>query len=919
MLKRLNAQTFLIVMASLVVTTFMPAMTLADESPAAEKPKFPSLEDVTKDMVEITSSDGGALMTLYRYEEDDLSKNQMRLLARIPRSLLNQDLLLANTVTGGAFTGYQWGSGLVRWSIRGNRVILEAPDTRIAQPSNANKAEVIERTYPSQILTGLPIVTMVGGDPVVDLSPMFTSAAVGLPGSGRPDMGLSAYRSIKVFPENVLIEVDIAMNSRGVFENIGMAFAFRKLPALGSYKPRAADERVGYFITSQQDWTTPHTELSNFTRHINRWKLEKLDPSLTLSPPKEPIVFIIDKATPIQWRRWVKAGVLEWNKAFERIGFVDAIVVQQQTDDNEYANHDPADARYNFIRWIVSGRPFAMGPSRVDPRTGQILDADIIVDDSFLRFMTEDVDLFGRKATSAFTGPALFEMIQQYPDMFPADFREGMMDVDPENTEHHKLGDTNHFAMGCEHEACQMQVGLGQELMLMQVAAMTAMHQSAQQAIANGTSNTVDLASGNAIPERIIGSMIKELMSHEVGHTLGLRHNFKASSWLSIDEIKTRRDRTGEPTTASVMDYNATLFFAGDDLETLSTVDSPTIGPYDEWAIEYGYKIPGASDGGEASMLNTIASRSGEPQLAYATDEDTMWVMSPDPLVNRWDMGDDHIAWSKSRIALVDELKKDFEEATLNGNPDNSYLRRVYLTLFFERGSSMQNVARYVTGMNVNRNRLTEEDAKPIFEIVDGDKQREALAFLGETVFADDFYDFDPELLNNLVTARWRDWTNRRVSSRTDLPVHDMVLRLQSNVLTNLVLPPVLQRAYDNELKSNDPNKFTTAELLTTVRDIIFAELNEAPKNATNAEPYISSIRRNLQTEYLGSMFSYADPKYAPGVSKDIQTMVRTTLRELAARINSELEANGEAMDVSSRGHLYELQSIITRRLDKKY
>src|SRR5690606_22353939 len=134
------------------------------------------------------------------------------------------------------------------------------------------------------------------------------------------------------------------------------------------------------------------------------------DPNLELSPPEKPITFIIEKNVPLQWRRFVAEGILDWNKAYEKVGIVGAIVVQQQTDDNEFANVDPEDARYNFIRWIVTGSGFAMGPHRSDPRTGEILDADIIFDDSMVRYYHEDLlNQLGPASWATTLGPEVLE------------------------------------------------------------------------------------------------------------------------------------------------------------------------------------------------------------------------------------------------------------------------------------------------------------------------------------------------------------------------------------------------------------------------------------------------------------------------------------------------------------------------------
>src|SRR2546422_7272850 len=148
------------------------------------------------------------------------------------------------------------------------------------------------------------------------------------------------------------------------------------------YKPRLADDRVGHFLIVTEDLNSDRPK-SQYRRYVRRWQLEKANPAAKLSPPKEPIVFWLENTVPVEYREWVKEGALLWNKAFERIGFKDAIVIKQQPDD---ADWDPADTRYNTIRWFAGvDAGFAIGPSRSNPFTGQIYDADIGFSEEIVR------------------------------------------------------------------------------------------------------------------------------------------------------------------------------------------------------------------------------------------------------------------------------------------------------------------------------------------------------------------------------------------------------------------------------------------------------------------------------------------------------------------------------------------------------
>ena len=197
------------------------------------------------------------------------------------------------------------------------------------------------------------------------------------------DKSNSYYNYVKSFPNNSEIDVSIhyksispkykftLADSRSMIHKYHISISL--LPA-SSYVPRVADDRVGHFMTMYQDYSDTYKE-SPYVRFINRWNLQKLNPSLNISEPIEPIVFWIENTVPHEFRDAVREGIEKWNLAFEKIGFKNAIVAKQMPDD---ATWDPADTRYNTIRWMVQpGSAYAVGPSRANPFTGELYDADI--------------------------------------------------------------------------------------------------------------------------------------------------------------------------------------------------------------------------------------------------------------------------------------------------------------------------------------------------------------------------------------------------------------------------------------------------------------------------------------------------------------------------------------------------------------
>ncbi len=886
----------LALLAVAVLGLSLPAGADQKGKPAGRpKPKrFPDFNEVVKDM---QATEG--LFTIYRYKKGDKSRDPEKVLCKIPRSLLNQDLLFATSIaSGGPLTGWMWNDYLIRWEIVGKQLKLVTPDLRYVRKRGSPVSDVVARTYNERYLAAVPIVTMTpAGDPVIDLGSLLKTNLAGVPARGSVRGDLSTWHEIKVFPDNLLVVVNLAIGSRQGGRTMGVAYAFRRLPARGSYKPRVADDRVGYFLTARVDWAKPATERETFVRYINRWKLEKRDPSLELSPPKQPIVFIIEKTVPIRWRRWVREGIEVWNRAFEKIGYVGAIVVQQQTEDNEYAHFDPEDARYNFFRWIVSGTPYAMGPSRADPRTGQILDADIIMDDSFVRAWMHRFDLMA-PGVAAELKPGILAWKQAAPDLADEMLRlrfphepDPMMQLVQQAREQLRANGrlTCNYATGFQHEMRFIHTAL------------------------------IATSSGKKIPERFIGEAIREVVAHEVGHALGLRHNFKASSWLTLDEIKRRRDTTDEPTSASVMDYNPLLFFKGDTAENVRHFITPTIGPYDYWAIKYGYADPPKGKS-EKQFLAEVASQCTRPEHAYLTDEDTMGPISTDPLSNRFDMGRDHMAWARSRFELCDELLKNLPDWAVRKGEPRYFLREAFESIWFERARNFQYLARVIGGQYFHRDHVGDPDARPAFVPVDPDAQREALKLLSETLFADSFFTrvISPELLNLLAPHRWYHF-GMTPPARTDYPIHERINLLQWWTLSDILAPPVLRRVYDAELKTTGEDRFTCAELVRTLRDEIWKELDNVSGRYSDSKPLISSIRRGLQRTWLDLMLNYVRSRPGALVPEDVDAMVRFAVRELSDRIGEVLDKAGDRIDFATRAHLVESKSRIDRALEAQF
>jgi len=425
-----------------------------------------------------------------------------------------------------------------------------------------------------------------------------------------------------------------------------------------------------------------------------------------------------------------------------------------------------------------------------------------------------------------------------------------------------------------------------------------------------------DAASG----EEFVGQMIKYVICHEVGHTLGLRHNFKASSWMSVEDILANPG--GEVAlTGSVMDYNAALL--NPDKEAQSNFATQSVGPYDEWAIEYGYAPFKSTDDAktEAEMLANIAARGAQDGLAYATDEDTTFF-SPDPLVNRWDTGSDVIGYAKHRMEMVRGLQKDMADWAVEDGESYARLRSTFDMLLGEYGRASGFAARYVGGQYINRAHKGDPDGKPPIQIVEVAKQREAFDFLVDTVFSEKDFQFAPDLLNKLAAGRWMHWDSDQMDSQLDYPIHDRIAATQYGTMFRILNPFTLDRIYDAELKvPADEDAITVPEVIERMNKAIWAELDDAggSKKYTNRKPMVSSIRRSLQRQHLRTMLNIVLSKPGSTMSADIHAVVCMKLKELSEQMGEVMEKGGSNLDDFTRAHLDASKSRIDRALAAKY
>ena len=822
----------------------------SDKKEKAEK----TIADLTKSSKEIPG-----LFSIY---QDTISGNIKMV---VKESQLNKDFIyfsqIADGVTeAGSFRGNYQGSTIFNIKRYFNKIEIVAPNTNfyfdpespLSKSKNANTSDALiasNKILAHDKKTGLYLI---------DANNLFLSEALTRvkfpkgPGAnptafslGGFDKNKSKIEVIKNYPENTNIKTEYVYKNPSVLNggssaiqdgrnvSIKIFHSFLKMPEEG-YNYRLDSPKVGYFATQINDMTS--IETTNYRDLVHRWRLIKKNPGQTVSEPLTPITWWIENSTPLEWRDIIKEGVLAWNEAFEKAGFKNALVVKIQPDD---ADWDAGDIRYNVLRWTSSPNPpfGGYGPSMTNPRTGEIIGADI---------MLEYVH---------FTNRVFYDKLFNSAD--------SNMALDSQEELNLKIAETPELFCSLGH----------------------IMHENV---LFGKTLTQVSGASDSAL-KQIIEEGMKSLIMHEIGHTLGLNHNMKASVIYTPSQLADAEFIKGKALTGSVMDYagiNLTL-----DKEKQGQYFDMAIGPYDIWAIQFGY-TPFKND----QELTDLLLRSTEPKLIFGNDADDMRSSSRgiDPRVMTGDLSGDQIAYSIDRFKIVNNALKKIKTKMTKEGENYEDLRRAFYTLSSAAAGAGVVLSRFIGGVYVDRSTVGQKGSTKPYTPVGLSDQKRAMNAIKNYVFAPNAFTSPNDIYGYL--ARQRRGQDFR-GGPEDPKIHALVLGYQTRVLSHLMHPNTLQRIMDSSLYGN---QYELSAFMSDLDDAIFK---------VDIKGSVNTFRQNLQAVYVKRLIDMVTGKSSDRFKVPVKSLAVYHLNIIMKRTK---RPKG---DVSSIAHRIHLNTLITNAL----